>query len=621
MGADLPKPLFFWSLPVERSFADRCRELYPSFRVIPMHAEAVDAACDLFQENEIIRPGTLFCRDDILGAHEVSFKFEASLRKSLAGCTHPWLRSLDSFVTRPVVYGCLRIWAILNRLASEVDLGASSIYPSFSRHHLSFASVIEQNVLERSLDLRNAPVESGLRLLKRRFAKLTKLTSGAIINRHAPWFMRRATDFPRDDQASDVLVAGLLSTDLNSQRGLVKALRAQHNGRIAWYCYTDGVIDLSADEQAKSGDIDMMTRVNWRTAMEWRRSSYESWSRVHSIAELTNVIKQVSDPGSDLLIEHAEQLASLIVNSHEPLRKTYTAIEELFAPVKPSIVVAGCNCGSMAFVREWAREHHTPYIKLPHALEFGVEDEYEWDNQATGFLGRWLRDQVLLRFPGKTGLFAAGGVHIAEQARRDFQTVSTLPVSRTVCFLASETIMTDYPDNDEELHAELIELGKYLADMGYILSIRGHPRGRRRWFYRRVVNDAIKLGIQIDLSNSRHSLNEYLSTAAAVIMRITSSSAIITLYNQIPLIGWMPRPCLEGSDNFLRGLPLHGAHHRDVATMIHRVCTDLDYRMEILGKQQTFLAEVVEDPYGDPWQRSIDVILRELDKAKQRSNE
>lgn len=622
MASNLPKPLFFWSLPVERSFADRCRELYPSFRVIPMHAEAVDGARAMFREDEIILPSSLFSSTDVIAMRRHALVLEEELRKVLERYREPWLRSLDTYIIRPVIYSCLRIWGLMDTLQTIVDLSAASVYPSFSRHHISFAMVLEQRVMDHALDNYCHRPPSMMGGLSGKVKRGLAMMSGAIINRFAGLFLRTVNKPPSSHHAKvDILVAGLLSTDLHAQRGLVRRLRSCYQGSITWYCYTAGKIDLSHDEHMQSGDEAEFIAVDWRALVEWRFPSAETWSRVHLSRAMEGALREVDLPDCAQDSRRMSLLACMIVDGHEPLRKTYAAVSRLFDPLNPVMMVGNCNCGAMAFAREWARDNHIPYVKPPHGFEYDVEDYYERVNEATGLLGRWLLDSVSKQYPENTGLYAAGGVHLAEQADLDARPSKTLPASKTICLLASDTIMTDYPDKDEDLYTDLISTGGKLAEKGYVLSIRCHPRSRKKWFYARVVSDAAKQGILIQLSDPRKSLREELGSVAAAMMRLSSSSAIVAMYQHVPLMGWTPRPSLGGSDKFLSGLPLHATSSDEVASLIDRICTDLDFRIDVLKKQQEYFSYIVEDPYGDPWQRSIDVILRELDKAKQRSNE
>ena len=583
-----------------------------------MHLEAADSARELFDEQEIILPGKLFSSEEIIGMRQQAYDFEARLRDVLSGERDPWLRSLDSFVVRPISYGFFRIWQLMYKLGSQVDLASAGFYPSFSRIHISFVASHEQSVMEQALASIALRQSAHARNIVGGIKRGCVLFSGWAVNKFAGICLKRLASRPDlSGEKADILVAGLLSTDLHAQRTLVRLLRSKHQGTVAWYCYSSGVHDLSQDEKMRQGDETVMTPVNWRKTVEWRYAGMEQWSRAYLNSQMVNIIEKAQLPKFDYLPPDATSLlARYIIDSHEPLRKTYAAVKSYFDPLDPSVVVGNCNCNAMAFAREWARENNVPYVKLPHGFEYDVEDAYEWDNEATGFLGGWLMDSVAEAFPDNQGLFCAGGAHFAEQSDICRDVLPQLPSSRVVCLLASDTVMTDYPDHDDQQYAETIELAGLVSRCGLVLSIRCHPRSRKKWLYQKIVADAARAGIKIELSDSKASLSKELHGIAAAVMRLSSGSAIVALYQAVPLIGWTPRPGLGGSDKFLSGLPYHGISASEIAELAHKAISDPNARMDVLSRQRDYLAQIVEDPYGDPWQRSIDVILREYEKAK-----
>lgn len=579
-----------------------------------MHAEALEAARVLFQGDEIIDPGNFFSSGRAAELFRQAVEFDSSLRKALKGQSAPWLRSLDSGVIRPVVYAYLRVSGLLDALKDKVDLPSASVYPSFSRHHLSFAVRLEQRIMEDALSRLAQGRRSGTSNLGDRIRRYAAISAGCMLNASAGLWVKKAGSLPvcRSKKTS-IMVAGLLSTDEHAQRMLVRRLHEEIGDEVEWYCYAAGDKELSHDERMREDEQSTMTPVDWRKIVSWRFARAETWSRMHACCFLEKIIIQngLADELS-MSADAPASLARLIIHVHEPLRLTYEGIRRLLDPVGPSVMVGDCNCGAMAFVREWARENHIYYVKLPHGFEYDVEDDYEWDNDVTGVLGRWLLNPVAKAFPGNKRFYAAGGVHLAEQVDRGREIPDKLPTSKTICLLASDHAMTDYPDKDVEQHDDIIGMANELSLRGFRLSIRCHPRSRRKWFYRQVAEHAAQEGIEIIISDTKASLREELDSIAAAVMRLASSSALVAMYKQVPLIGWIPRPSYGGSDRFLHGLPLHSNSCSQIAGFAETLALDLSARQQVLRQQQDYLAELVEDPWGDPWQRSVEVILQQL---------
>ncbi|HMO04554.1 MAG TPA: hypothetical protein PKC67_08615 [Kiritimatiellia bacterium] len=611
----LPPAYFCWSLPVESGYADALRGRHAQVCIIPMRPDAAAAARILFRQDEVIHPSGLFAPGEIRDIELNSVAYENALRIALEKVREPWVRALCYDVNRSVLYAAFRIWRLLEILRSRVDLMSAVIIPPFSRMHLAHNEVVEIRCLEQTLAALHHETYHSADMQRRRRVAGLKALGGRIINRMAPLFLKGPPGSPVTRRACDVLFAGFLGTDLLTQHELVDRVFGSGKADARWFYRDQQGLALSSDEK-NSDAARKAEKVPDPGQCFWRKPWMEELSRRAIVEQLYVIMRDlplpVDEPAGGLHV-----LASGLVHHQLPLRTSYHAVHDSMSRAKPRVVVTNCNVGIMATVREWARQHQVRYVKTPHAFEYEDSTDYEWDNDVTGVLGQWLAEQVARRKPACGKVYRAGGVHLAAQARRGVASASTARiVPGRVLLLASEFLRTDFPDTLEQMQADLVELIHALRGAGCHLVIRSHPRSRFKWFYRDVIaSQRDGQGCLDAFSDGLSSLNEELAQAGSAIMRISSSSAIVAMYAHVPLIGWVPRAGHAGSDAFLRELPVSAGTTRELAELAKRVSVDEAYRSSMIAQQDAYLSRIVEDPWGDPWQRSIDVIMEMLEHS------
>ncbi len=610
------KPYFFWSLPQEGAFPAALRARYPDVCVVPMHAECLDTVRSLFREEEWIDPSSAFAPGELAELDAAVIRFENDFRERLRRCGQPWLASMCYDTVRTVCYATFRLWRLLGILSARLDYYRAEIQPAFSQIHQSFHRRVEQFMLRTTIaDLHTTAWETPRQRRIRKNSLRFKRRMGRLVNRHAGRWMRRVVEQPMPSGRCDVLVAGLLRTDVHAQRTLVRRLREEVEGPVTWYVYGGGSLAMAKDEVRSSDALPDHVPVTSLDQFAWRWPIAGTWSRADLVAQAETLMAGMTFPSTFLPPHAGRLLASALVEFHPDLRCHYASIAALMEAGSPRLVVTDCNVGTMAFVREWARAHGVPYIKLPHGFEYEETTRYEWDNARTGVLGAWL-EQRIQRDQPECPTYRAGGVHLAEQAEGLSVDEATLAGSTRVLLLASELLRTDFPDTLEQQAQDLRDLMAALHAGGRMLGIRCHPRSAYGWFYRKVVDASCAAGAPAEMLDALASLRDQVLASGAAMIRIASSSAIVALYARLPLIGWVPRPGHPASDAFLRGLPLHASTAAEVASLAERVGRDPDFRRDVLCRQDAYLNELVTEPQDDPFARSLAVIREALSPAQ-----
>lgn len=600
-----------WSLPLEPGFVDAARSLSPAIKICPLRYESLRTARKLFEAHEILIPADLVSHDMLVKFDEMVIDGENRLRKYLKKHSPPSLNSLCYQIVRRTCFAAFHVWGIMDALPRHGDLAKALYYPFFSHlnqpPHLRAEEALFSQSLAVAQRLKNQKTQPfSFQMMK----EACQRGLGRIMNRHPRAFFRRLKRLSVDEKSVDILVVGLFKTDRMAQQTLVQRLREEKIGEIAWCHYTGDTYLVAVDETAQPlysrqegiDEHDCLDFFQWRFAFFSRCSN---GALAQQLAE--GLCHAFAD---DLSMERALMLARAILMLHPPLVPKYTSIAAMLSKFQPRMIVADCNCQVMAFAREWARNSHVPYLKLPHGFEYECTTDYEWDNNATGICGRWLADRVRCRSIVHNQLFVAGGAHMSEQALRLSLMPTPLQTRQRVCLLATDVGQQDFPDTEEERINDLEHLAQTVAPIGLHLSIRCHPRTHRLWFYRLAVDEISKRGSEVELLDSQLSLWSQLGESIAAIMRLTSSSAIIALYAQVPLIGWLPRPGPADSDLFLNGLPLHAHTAEEIEALLRRLRLDASFRKYVIEQQSAYLEQLVENPYGDPYQRSIEVIKR-----------
>lgn len=304
-------------------------------------------------------------------------------------------------------------------------------------------------------------------------------------------------------------------------------------------------------------------------------------------------------------------LAEFLVRANGDRVLDYLSVKSAMECAKPETVVVQSGTYTTPLVSVWCERRGVKTVRLPHGFEYGMWHGY-WRGDVFGVMGRYgqreLEAENLSSPPQRYA--QVGGVHVIDMVRR--AKTANRNVQRRALLIHSGSMLIR-PDCDSEQESYILDLAEQLAAAGVPLLIRFHPRQEfiLKPDHALIAEVGAKRGIKFEIADSSESLTQQVADSAVAINQTWSGACLAPLYERVPLIAWMPAPHIRPYAANQRMLPLRGASGAEVAALAKRLCDDEAFRAESLRAQDEMFADLIEDPWGDPYERSIEVILKE----------
>lgn len=617
-----PIAVFVWSLPEDPRFLDFLQREHGDYLLCCMDIYALRTARRFAPLDRIVDGTTLITPEERESVDmESSELFNRFWRELLRYREEPWLASLEFANDGNPFFHALYWKRVLERVSQLNHGGGIRFYGPFSRGAWPGTITFSVDVMEAFVDRWILSATTTGHGWFRRIIIRAALGAGFLVNRFASVCARGSTRSGEVVKPADVLICGLQETDRLVQAELVRRLYRRGLTGIRWLVLSRGNLPVSADEASDKPDDDLDSirdPVGSFGCYRWRHSWLEALSRWHVRHRFEEAIKAASAGRLDDGM--CEALAETLEKRNVSARMKYLEIDELLRPYHPSLIVGNSVVDEMICVRQWARRHRVPFVRFPHGVELAYRDEFEWDAECVCIFGEESR-QGLLR--AKTAvpekIRVVGGMHLAAQSNRG-SSWSADAWSRNpwrCSMLVSFAAFMNYPDTVPELQADLLGLADAVKRQGGLFGVRLHPR-QSEWdgpIYHEIAKHAAEAGVQIDFSSSQDSLSSELTQSAFALVRMWSGAAVAALYTGVPLVGWVPRPGLPESWDIIARLPLHASSVDQFEEIVRRLKTDEAFRANALQAQRDFLAHLVSEPWSDPWERAVDVIIEQARSA------
>ncbi|MEM7392774.1 MAG: hypothetical protein AAF492_10535, partial [Verrucomicrobiota bacterium] len=206
-------------------------------------------------------------------------------------------------------------------------------------------------------------------------------------------------------------------------------------------------------------------------------------------------------------------------------------------------------------------------------------------------------------------VFSTGGLFLGDQNLRSRKSSvkGRFGTSWTAVYLLSPNAFYNFPDTYDEAKADLRALAEAIDKEGGRLGVRLHPRMYDGESYRLVLDELRKARAPMTVLDPLESMAGQLETAEVAFVRMWGGASIFALYNDIPLIGWKPRPAYLPCNRMIDGLPLVAESSADVRHHIQHLKSSRKQVERILHEQRDLLARHIEDPYGDPYDKVLNL--------------
>jgi len=601
--------VLLWTFNHEPEFYDKLDQQFSDWVVVPLRYRA------LSQARSVLPPGRVRGFNEIVtAAMRAEFYLKAIQRynvfwsRMLAVKDEPWLTCIQGYQVTPLFYA-VELWALLLK-ALRSGSGAQIF------HIRPFSTYFLNGKVLKDIDLLDAfctpPLKSGL---VQQLRCMLDSACGSICNHWAEFVTRPFS--PQEGPQVDTLICGLQSTDWISQAGYVQELKKAGHGNFRWMIPAHDRLAKTEDEKMGLAGIESvrdktetfaLNEFGYLEKPEWKNIRMAEWS---DIQVLKRVRAAVCEAFPEIPFKAVlETLSVAIVRMHAGLRLNYEGIDRLLSQRKPKQIVASQTMEQLSYLRAWSRKNGIPYLRFPHGVELHLDAEHFWNADRVGALGTFARDRLekLGSVSGEVTL--CGGMHLAQQgqytARRMKEgRLTQTSTPRRALFLMGGYWAFSMPDAPDEIRMDLMSLSQALKQHNIRLSVRCHPRHLDAESFRLIVTELASQGLDIDWSDARKSLTEDLLASGSAISSTWNGSALMCLYGDIPLVGWIPRPLYAETEAALRNWPLTASTSAETVDLISRSIDDPGFRSQSLTRQCECLKSFIYNPWGDPYSEAV----------------
>lgn len=442
---------------------------------------------------------------------------------------------------------------------------------------------------------------------------------GWLVNRYAGGLADPPGGRSQVEKKGRVLVFGLQPTDCKVQRPLMSILERKAISGLRWLVPDQEWLHLTEDEKRASevaqgalGHIDhvVFDPAGPYLAMTWKRPWLARLSKLNVTQAFGRLLAHA---GAGTIYEGmGHVLARLIMATQPDVRLQYASISSLLDRIDPAFVLANSNVRLTALVRGWVRERNRTFIQFPHGAAFSHDQHSKWDADIFAVPGAHEKD--LLTESGREipdRVWSVGGLHFEKQAAVMPAAVIASPDRPwEAVWLLSVSTLYGMPDVYHEMEDDVRMWARVLRDAGGRLVLRCHRREDINRVYEHITARCVEDGLPVRMSDPMSSLNGDLAASELAIVRTWGGAGLLALYAKTPVIGFMPRAGLPGSDDILSLLPLVARDEASSTDIIRDLRRDISFQNTILEQQETVLEHLCENPRsGHSYERAADLIV------------
>lgn len=599
--------LLVWSLPDEAAFVNAVRSQFGRIAVCPLRMPALHAARRLLAPEEILDPADVLPvaeRLEVFDEATAAFnRFVALFRGQ-----EPWFDGAEVDTSGPLFYYFFLWRRLIRNLDARCGRPRLLHYGVFSKLSLIGLYTNCADLLGALVERRAGAAEvSGLRRAAEDFA----VALGGVVNAR-PQLFSSAGACPAVPRG-DLVLASPAEGDRWVQTEIAKRL-AERGADFLLLASGEMKVKMSADEAAFNEGLDAVAAKSvllppyWRMR-RWRRGPWGALHRRFVRRRFHDALCAAG--GGDASRGEWLVLADFLATTNGDRALDWLSVESVLDAARPKTVVVQSGTYTTPLVNVWCERRGVKTVRLPHGMEHSFWHGY-WRGDVLGVMGRHTEEELKAELPGGTGMKFArvGGVHVAQMIRG--ARTEKRPVVRRALLIHSGSMFIR-PDCDSEQERFILDLAEQLSAVGVPLHIRFHPRQEfvLKPDHALVAEVGAKRGIAFTVADSAESLTQQVADSAVTINQTWSGACLAPLFERVPLIAWMPGPHIAPYAKTQEMMPLRGANGREVATLAKRLCDDAEFRAESLRAQDDVLAELIEDPQGDPYGRSVELVLRE----------
>lgn len=618
MDSSPPVLALCWSLPEEPDIVRFLEGRHGSCRVLPLRYRAMEAARRFVPADKLLDPGQVVPAAEGALIWEQGIEWQNRLIAALrARRSRAWIAGLD-LDDLGYILGYVLYWKLFfQRLRDRFPGSPVSLYGPFSGGAKGF-DAMHWSMRLSELVYRVTFHGGGRGGLAGRLRRGMLAFGGHAVNRWPRLFSRRQDAGWPAIRKTKTVVFGMPPGDWMAQRGLMAGLVERGADDIRWLAAEHPHYAFQPDELKDSALRDRIARqtdtlpVNPHRPLAllgWRRPWFDALSIQGVRDALRRVFREL--PGVALDEVWADAVAEFISGCPPFFRLQYEGVADLLGRYDPETVVTQ-SCVELANMAGlWAALHGRRHVRLLHGAEVNHNASSFWYASEVGVMGADLEEKLRASRATTARLHRVGGVHMADAFARQgkLRGGDEAPASRRVCYLLGRLAIMGLRGYGWQAMDDLCVLGRQLAGAGWRLALRPH-RGISDQDAHDVVRGLIAQGaLSAELSDPLGSLREDLAASGAALISQWGGAGVAALYAGLPLVGWRPRPFHVPSDEIVRELPLFAEDAGDIPALLARLESDPAWRREQLARQDALLARMIEDPYGDSWRRSIDLIL------------
>jgi hypothetical protein len=598
-----------WSLPAERRLPNALRERYGDYVVCPLAYDALWAAADLFPPDQQLDPyGRVAPADRERLDRESVVQANALYARLMERTEEPWLAGLPFYLINSLFYYRLYWRHLLDTLAGEsAGRDRLALYAPFSRATVPPFQQLAVAALECEMARRGVVPWPDLFLAQDSWKQRLRARAGGWVNHHFDWYSHGAPVVGMPE--CSWLFCGLQETDRLVQADVVRRLAEEGWRDLAWVVPASSRLKVAQDEQALGGSdsavVGLRHSYELHAGPSWTQTRWTEWSQSHIVGRLADLLGGVVEKGAER--RECRLLAARMVLAAGDIRQHFARVHHLLSALNPQTIVINSSIEDMVPVKRWARWKKRRLVRLPHGVELGFREDYIWDADHVGVFGEHYRQALSRAQPALASrLFTTGSLHLGAQAGAAAPSGPDVEGVRRLTLVVTPSRIDNYPDTTVETRDDLLQIARVVQAWGGSFRIRSHPRASDEAVHDHTAQRAQQDGLPVERSSGRSSLLADLQQSSATLVRIWGGAAVQALYARCPLIGWNPRPGLPESAELLSRLPLCARDAESLLLLLRRLSDDPAFRRHVLEAQEAFLAEHIQDPRGDPVQRTVD---------------
>lgn len=639
-SAENPMPVvaLCWSVADEPAFLDALQARYGDYRLCPLRY------CGWRAARRCVPPGNLLDLSDLVDGVDMSRHYDRAIAwagRVVAWClTRPgaqWLAAMEPTNLRQMLYFVLYWQSVLERIQQRFPGTTILLYGAQSRSAPGFdGAVVSMRILDSVYanyqETRNERTRPGRGVKARlRSAKRGLLSAaGRIVNSRPGLFLKRTSQEGLRFPVADVLVYGIPPGDGMVQRGLIRRLLQSNVPGLRWLVAAETHFVFQADEWdfVEQDDVEKIEAatdrlpVNPRNPLHlfaWRHSLWSRCSTAATRNTFHRCLVETRPEGIGAAL--VEKVALEIGPVPGDLIVQYHSVASLLDHYHPKLLVTHSTVETAVMAAVWARVNGCKHVRFPHGVEFNYRERVRWLGDVIGVCGNHQVERLKSSDVISGDVRSVGGVHFTEQALAARTRVQPREagVRNRVCLLMGRIALWRYYGYSWQFVGDILALGDAMTSAGCCLAVRAHRGPQEKDGYAELRARTQERRLSVEFPDPHASLIEDLRRSDAAVITDWGGAGVIALLDECPLIGFLPRPGNPEVDEVVRGLPMCVETAAEVAALVGRLKEDSEFRAGVLRGQQTLLGKLIEEPYGDPHRRSVDLIQEVIGNMRFRS--